>query len=145
MTEQLARPALHHVALTVTSFDVSIPWYEELFSISFQMEGPHDGGTGKLLADDSWQLIIVLHEHDTNDGATFKETVTGLDHIGFGVQSRAELVAWQTKLEALGVGRANVADRPLTQSPIADTPYGGILVFRDPDNIQLEFFSPPGS
>jgi hypothetical protein len=31
----------------------------------------------------------------------------------------------------------------LTQSPIADEPYGSVLVFRDPDNIQLELFSPP--
>jgi hypothetical protein len=39
----------------------------------------------------------------------------------------------------------DVADRALTQSPIADTPYGGVLVFRDPDNIQLEFFCQPGT
>jgi hypothetical protein len=31
----------------------------------------------------------------------------------------------------------------LTQSPIADEVYGSVLVFRDPDNIQLEFFAPP--
>ncbi len=40
--------------------------------------------------------------------------------------------------------RADVADKPLTQSPIADEPYGSVLVFRDPDNIQLELFAPPG-
>ncbi len=33
---------------------------------------------------------------------------------------------------------AAAADRPCTQSPIADEPYGSVLVFRDPDNIQLE-------
>ena len=33
--------------------------------------------------------------------------------------------------------------KPLTQSPIADEPYGSVLVFRDPDNIQLELFAPP--
>ncbi len=59
------------------------------------------------------------------------------------VPSRADLEAWQAHLEAAGVARAAVADRPLTQSPIADRPYGSVLVFRDPDNIQLEFFAPP--
>jgi glyoxylase I family protein len=51
----------------------------------------------------------------------------------------------QSRLEACGVERVEVADRPLTQSPIVDIEHGGILVFRDPDNIQLEFVSPPGT
>ena len=41
--------------------------------------------------------------------------------------------------------RAERADKPLTQSPISDQPYGSVLVFRDPDNIQLELFAPPAS
>ena len=45
-------------------------------------------------------------------------------------------------LEALGVTRAEAADRPLTQAPIADEAYGSVLVLRDPDNIQLELFVP---
>ena len=53
------------------------------------------------------------------------------------------LEQWQDHLEAHGVVRATAADKPLTQSPIADEPYGSVLVFRDPDNIQLELFSPP--
>jgi glyoxylase I family protein len=141
----LARPGLHHVALTVTDLDASVSWYEKLFSIRFLMDGPHEGGVGKLLADEEMHLIIVLHRHDTNDGKHFAETVTGLDHVGFGVPNRAELEGWQSRLEELGVKRVDVANRALTQSPIADTPYGSILVFRDPDNIQLEFFSPPGA
>ena len=144
MTE-LARPGLHHVALTVTSFERSVPWYEELFSIRFVKTAPHDGGVGRLLADDGWTLVIVLHEHEVNDGRQFSERATGLDHMGFGVSGRAQLVARQARLVELGVEKVAVADRPLTQSPIADTPDGGVLAFRDPDNIQLEFFSPPGT
>jgi glyoxylase I family protein len=142
-TSALARPNCHHTALTVTDLDVSIAWYEQLFSISYRMEVPHEGGVGKLLADDDWSLVIVLHRHDSNQGEAFHEIRTGLDHLGFGVPNREELEAWQDRLEELGVKRAQTADRAFTQSPIADTPYGSILVFRDPDNIQLEFFSPP--
>jgi len=40
---------------------------------------------------------------------------------------------------------AEQADKPLTQSPISDQPYGSVLVFRDVDNIQLELFAPPAS
>ena len=136
---------LHHIALTVTSFAQSVPWYERVFGIQPQMDAPHQGGVGRLLADPAWKLIIVLHEHDTNQGERFAETRTGLDHVGFRVSSRAELEAWVTHLEEQGVARQVAADRPLTQSPIVDTPYGSVLVFRDPDNIQLEFFSDPGT
>jgi catechol 2,3-dioxygenase-like lactoylglutathione lyase family enzyme len=145
LTSALPRPGLHHIALTVTDLDASVSWYGKLFDISQRLEGPHEGGTGKLLADDEWKLVIVLHRHDRNRGEGFHETRTGLDHVGLGVPTRAELEAWSDRLEGHGVKRAPAADRPLTQSPIADTPDGSILVFRDPDNIQLELFSPPGT
>jgi len=134
---------LHHLALTVTDVDSSIRWYEGVFGIRHQVDVPHEGGVGKLLADADRSLMIVLHRHDANAGGIFDERVAGLDHAGFVVPSRADLEGWQTHLEAHGVVRADTADKPLTQSPISDQPYGSVLVFRDPDNIQLELFSPP--
>ena len=136
-------PRLHHLALTVTDIDASVRWYESVFNVRFYMDAPHPGGLGKVLADEGHQLMIVLHRHDTNGGTLFGETTTGLDHAGFFVPTRGDLEAWQQHLETNGVVRADVADKPLTQSPIADEPYGSVLVFRDPDNIQLEFFAPP--
>jgi catechol 2,3-dioxygenase-like lactoylglutathione lyase family enzyme len=143
MTTAVERPSMHHVALTVTDVEVSVPWYEKVFGLAFRMDVPHEGGVGKLLADDTMQLMIVLHRHDANDGETFSETKAGLDHVGFLVQSRGELEAWQAHLEENGVSCVATADKPLTQSAIADEPYGSVLVFRDPDNIQLELFSRP--
>jgi glyoxylase I family protein len=134
---------LHHLAITVSDVDVSVPFYEEVFGISLRVDVPHPGGVGKLLADDARQLMIVVHHHDANDGALFAETVNGLDHAGFVVPTRADLEAWQDHLERCGIVRADTADKPFTQSPIADEPYGSVLVFRDPDNIQLELFCPP--
>ena len=133
---------LHHLALTVTDIDTSVRWYEDVFGVTYRAEIPHPGGVGKLLADDSRGLVIVLHRHETNSGTPFGETTTGLDHAGFMVPAREDLEAWQRHLEDHGVIRAETADKPLTQSPIADEPYGSVLVFRDPDNIQLELFSP---
>ncbi|MDQ1402689.1 MAG: hypothetical protein QOG03_1005 [Actinomycetota bacterium] len=141
----VARPHLHHIALTVSDVEASIPWYEAVFGVRFMMDAPHEGGVGKLLATETMDLVIVLHNHDTNKGELFAESVTGLDHVGFQVPSRADLVAWQDHLEANGVVRSDMANKPSTQSPIADEPYGSVLVFRDLDNIQLEFFAPPGS
>jgi len=138
-------PALHHLALTVRDLEASIEWYGKVFGIHYQMDAPHPGGFAQLLSDDAWQLVIVLHRHDANGGETFLESRTGLDHAGFVVPTREDLVAWQSHLEEHGVVRAEAADRPLTQSPIANEPYGSVLVFRDPDNIQLEFFAPPAA
>jgi len=139
------RPSIHHIALTVTDLDASIAWYEKVFDITCQLEVPHQGGTGKVLADDAWQFMIALHHHDTNQSERFTETQTGLDHVGLVVPTRADLEVWQAHLEALGVARSAVADRPCTQAPIDDRPFGSILVFRDPDNIQLELFALPSS
>jgi len=141
----VTRPTLHHVALTVTDLDASVAWYERVFDLTPRMEAPHEGGFQRLLADEAWRLVIVLHRHDVNQGEPFSERRTGLDHFGMAVPTRAELVAWQAHLEEMGVIRAEAADRPCTQSPIADTPYGSILVFRDPDHIQLEMYAPPNS
>ena len=143
MTTTTPPAQLHHLALTVTDVDISVPWYEGVFGLRFRTDVPHPGGVGKLLADEARQLMIVLHRHDTNDGKLFGETKTGLDHAGFMVPSRSDLESWQDHLEANGVVRADVAYKPLTQSPVADEPYGSVLVFRDPDNIQLELFAPP--
>lgn len=143
MTVAPARP--HHVALTVRDLEASVTWYEQVFGISYRMDAPHEGGFAKLLADDSFSLVMVLHRHDAHDGQAFKESRTGLDHVGLGLPSREDLVAWQSHLESHGVARAAKADRPLTQSAIADESYGSVLVFRDPDNIQLELFAPPSA
>lgn len=137
------RLAQHHIALTVSDLEASVRWYCDVFDVRPQMEAPHHGGYAKVLADDAWTLMFALHRHDANEGELFAETRTGLDHVGFGVPSRDDLVQWQDHLERHGVVRADTADKPLTQSPLADEPYGTVLVFRDPDNIQLELFAPP--
>lgn len=140
---RLANPILHHLAITVTDLDASMVWYQEIFDVSPRLETPHEGGTGIVLADEQRTLAIVLHRHDANGGEEFSERRTGLDHAGLMVSSRAELERWRDHLAAHGVVPSAEAASPLTQSPIADEPYGSVLVFRDPDNIQLELFSPP--
>lgn len=138
----VAAPRLHHLAITVTDLDASVRWYESVFDVHHLMDEPHPGGLGRILSDADMTLMFALHRHDNNDGVPFDETTTGLDHAGFMVPTRADLETWQEHLEVNGVVRGDAADKPLTQSPIVDRPYGSVLVFRDPDNVQLEFVAP---
>jgi glyoxylase I family protein len=124
---------IHHCSLTVCDLKRSTDWYCELLGLDKILEEPHpDGsGVGVVLAHPEHKLFIGLHAHHANAGERFSETRTGLDHVGIGVPDRTELVQWQRRLD----------EKRVPHSPIADMPYGSVLVFRDPDNIQLEFFA----
>lgn len=141
----LAPARLHHIALTVRDLAASTRWYEQVFDVQHVFDVPHEGGTAQILLDATQSLAFALHTHTAASADEFSERRTGLDHVGLVLPSRADLVRWQDHLEQHGVRRADRADRPLTQSPIADEPYGAVLVFRDPDNIQLELCVPPAS
>ncbi|MFZ3315620.1 VOC family protein [Mycobacterium sp.] len=78
-------------------------------------------------------LVVSVMTHDVPGSGAFDERRIGLDHIAFQVADRDELQRWAAHLAAKGVA----------QSGIADMSYGPTLVFRDPDNIQLELFVTP--
>lgn len=122
---------IHHISLTVTAIERSVSWYTEVLGLTKLMEEKHPDGSGYavVLGKPDWSMSVGLHVHDTNDGQAFAEQRTGLDHVGFSVPSRAELGEWQDRLTELGV----------PHSPINDQDGYSVLVFRDPDNIQLEF------
>jgi glyoxylase I family protein len=90
-----------------------------------------------------WPWILGVRQYPGRHADSFDEFRTGLDHVGFCVANQAvgfcvanqaELEAWEKELSA----------RDITFTPIAETPIGSVIVFRDPDNIQLEFFLPGG-
>jgi catechol 2,3-dioxygenase-like lactoylglutathione lyase family enzyme len=124
---------IHHVSVTVSDIERSAPWYSEVLGLAELMEEKHpDGaGYGVVLGKPDWSMCVGIHTHDANEGERFSETRTGLDHLSFGVSSRAELTAWEARLTELGV----------EHSAICDLQGFSVLVFRDPDNIQLEFIS----
>ena len=126
---------VHHLALTVSDIQKSGAWYEELFGLTKLMELEEPPGSPVVVyMHPGSQLMIGLHTHSQNDGGQFSEFRAGMDHVSFSVDSRAELEAWKLRLE----------ERSVDHSPIADRPYCSVLVFRDPDNIQLELYAPPG-
>lgn len=123
--------AIHHVGLTVTDIEASIPWYMRVLGLTKLGEELHhpDGPGYVLILNHPAGFNVGLDHHPDNPGEPFSEHRTGLDHIGFHVANRAELEAWEIHLGELGVAHA----------PIVDKEWGSFLVFRDPDNIQLAF------
>ena len=122
----------HHVALTVSDADRSAKWYGDLLGMQVVLTGDDDTVRFRVLADPESGWILGVRQYQNRGSDRFDEYRTGLDHLAFGVSSRSELEAWESALSTRGV----------THSPIAETPIGSVVVFRDPDNIQLEFWLP---
>ncbi|OLE22772.1 MAG: glyoxalase [Catenulispora sp. 13_1_20CM_3_70_7] len=139
MAESGVAPAVtgyHHFAPTVSDVQASARWYEQVFGMTrvpatFPHHGGEKGGYAVVLMEPRSGIMLGLHHHETNPGQPFDERLTGLDHMSFAVASRADLDAWASWLDSLGVANSGVVD---TDNPV---PYS-VIVFRDPDNIQLE-------
>ncbi|MBS1690814.1 MAG: VOC family protein [Actinobacteria bacterium] len=131
-----ALTGVHHVSLTVTDLEASLAWYQRVFQTERpDLKVPHYGreetGYSVLLPEPRSGLVFSLHSNTGNDGERFDEARTGLDHVSFGVNGRATLQAWAAWLDELGVPNTGIVDET---DPF---PYSTV-VFRDPDNIQLE-------
>lgn len=124
--------AISHIDLSVTDVEKSSAWYCTVFGLHRARRADLDNRIMVVHVHESSGLIIGLIQHLTTAGDRFDERHPGLDHVGFGVSRRAELDAWAARLTELEVEHSGVQDSP--------TGSGAALVFRDPDNIQLEFW-----
>ena len=141
----LAPARLHHIALTVRDLPASARWYEEAFDVQSCSTSRTRAARRRSSSTRRSRWRSPCTRTPPPARTSSPSGAPGLDHVGLVLPSRADLVRWQDHLEQHGVRRADKADRPLTQSPIADEFYGAVLVFRDPDNIQLELCVPPAS
>jgi glyoxylase I family protein len=122
----------HHVALTVSDADRSAEWYCSLLNMQVALTGNSEDVKFRVLADPASGWVLGVRQYPSPVADRFDEFRTGLDHLAFGVATRAELEDWEKELSSRGI----------TFTPIAETPIGSVIVFRDPDNIQLEFWLP---
>ena len=132
-----------HVRITVTDIARSRAFYDGVFGfpVAFELPADADDATREQL----WFLFGgVIYQVPgglfglrpmASDGDVFDENRAGLDHVSFGVASRAEMDAAAARLDELGVQHGGVKDIGA----------GLILEFRDPDNIALELMAPAAS
>lgn len=124
---------LHHIGLTVPDVAASEAWYTRVLGLTRAFVEPHNGGTGYavVLHRPGSPLFLGLDKHDANQGDRFEECRTGLDHVSFHVGDRAELDAWIAHFDRHGVPHSGIAE-------FTEPFMYAVVVFRDPDNIQLE-------
>jgi catechol 2,3-dioxygenase-like lactoylglutathione lyase family enzyme len=115
---------IDHVSFTVTDLDISEAFYCEVLDFVVVM----DVGYGRICMHPTTGFILALVKHPEAHGGSFTELHTGLDHLGLGAESRAELEEWERRLDRQGVA----------YTPIRDMEMGHHLNFRDPDGIALE-------
>ncbi|PYI69672.1 glyoxalase [Arthrobacter livingstonensis] len=121
-----------HIDLSVSDAEASAAWYCRVLGLRRVRRVDLDNRAMIVLSHEPTGLVIGLNQHAVVPIARFDDRNVGLDHIGFSVSSRRELDVWEKHL----------ADQDVFHSPVEETPHGAALVFRDPDNIQLEFWWP---
>lgn len=119
---------ISHLDLSVSDLEASTEWY--LRTLGLRELHRRDFGTRSVVVLHAREarLVIGLNQHEDRPEGRFDERRVGLDHVGFSVETREELDVWEEHLASLGV----------EHSPVTDVDSGAALVFRDPDNIQVE-------
>ena len=121
-----------HVALTVRDLDVSVPWYQALIG-----DGPvldEDTGPFRHAVFAVGGTLLGLHQFPEGiEAIPHSPRRVGMDHVAFGCADREELVAWERRLDDLGIAHGGVVDAH----------YGSALSFKAPDGLPLELFCPP--
>lgn len=115
---------VHHLSLSVRDLARSTAWYGKVLGLEVSREVQGKSFQRAILRVPGGVPVLGLTRHDDNAGDSFSEVRTGIDHVAFGVVSPEELDVWAQRFEAAGV--------------LYSRPRPGLVVFRDPDGIQLE-------
>lgn len=119
-----------HITLTVANIERSRNFYSKLFEVEL------GGGEDYFSLQNAGLSVFFTKWPKTKMEDKFDENRVGLDHVAFGVDSIKELKKAEKKLGELGVKTAGIE---ICQ-------YSGLsyICFRDPDNIQVEFYMNSG-
>ncbi|HEX3288791.1 MAG TPA: VOC family protein [Mycobacterium sp.] len=122
-----------HIDLTVSDCDRTAKWWHDVLGFTLVHTVHEATFECRSMLHASGLAVTLMTHSATADLGTFDERRVGLDHLAFQVTDRDELDRWASKLDA----------NEVTHSGVIDTGYGPTLVFRDPDNMQLELFVHP--
>lgn len=122
-----------HLSLTVTNLAKSSTWYCELLGFAVDAEVEGEGFRRHRLRHPDAGITLTLTEHEAGRRDRFDERRTGMDHVSFAVPGMDDVHGFKERFEELGVRHSEV------KATVGGA--GGIITFRDPDDIQLEIFA----
>lgn len=126
----------HHITLNVSDLERSRRFYGALPGFVIDQDFPGEKLRYRIGAAGT-RLVLVTPLPGTPDGDRFSEYRIGLDHLAIGVSSRDELESMLEALRSVGAETGGIhMDRAGEMA---------MITFRDPDNIQWEFFEEPVS
>jgi catechol 2,3-dioxygenase-like lactoylglutathione lyase family enzyme len=133
MADHIATQGVHHFRLTVSDVARTVKFYTEVLGFKKLM----DLNPGAFLSNGSVGLGIGPHPFPERalEKDRFDENRIGLDHMSFAVPSRAALDHAVRVLDRNGISHSEIRD-------LGEAFGICIVVFRDPDNIQLEVSGP---
>lgn len=121
---------VHHLTLSVRDPEASALWYQRLLGPAEVFRRVGEGWTRVRM---QWPnaLVIGLTRHDATGAADrFDHARVGLDHVGLGCTSEADVREWAEFMDREGIAHG----------PVEEAPYGWAVTTRDPDGIPVEFF-----
>jgi glyoxylase I family protein len=144
MPGQIPTGDIHHLRLTVTDLARSREFYTSLlgFEVAVESPPPSDPAAGEAFKILFGGIVMIRGNllmglrPMAPSGDRFDPDRVGLDHLSFGVASRADLER----------AAALFDDRGVPHGEITTLPSFGIdvLPFEDPDGMQLELTAPSG-
>ena len=120
---------IHHITVRVRDMDKTASFFRETFGFNF------DDTMSDRRRFRVGETLVILREAlpGTPSGDRFSEFRIGLDHISLGVETMEVLGQCVDKLRAAGVDTQGIQEIPELGA--------SLVAFRDPDNIQWEFFA----
>ncbi len=122
-------PGLSHIVMSVSDLDQSRTFYGDLLGFPIQ-KVEWEGGRMFYFVVGGVAIWFAKHDQTPRDDQ-FSEFRVGLDHLSFQATNLTELQAMADKLIAAGVNTKGV------EVFASGNKY---MAFRDPDNIQLEYW-----
>ena len=133
MADSIPTGGVHHFRLTVSDVDRSVAFYTGILGFRKLM----DLNPGAFLSNGAIGLGIGPFPDPKRalENDRFDENRVGLDHMSVAVPSRKVLEEAVGVLDKHGIAHSEVRD-------LGEAFGIAILIFRDPDNIQLELSAP---